>query len=65
MASSSSSGDSGNFGLAGILQIIFLVLKLATLVDWSWTMVLMPLWISIGWTIFKVLLILIIYFFDD
>lgn len=62
---SSHSGDSGNFGLAGILQIIFLVLKLAHLVDWSWTMVLMPLWISIGGTIFKVLLILIIYFFDD
>lgn len=33
-------------GLPGILTIVFVVLKLVDVIDWSWWWVLSPLWIS-------------------
>lgn len=39
---------SGGLSLLGVLQVIFIVLKLCKLVDWSWKIVLTPLWINIG-----------------
>ena len=42
-----SKGDySGGIGVCGVLFCIFLVLKLAGLIDWSWFWVTSPLWIS-------------------
>ncbi len=41
------SGSSG-MGILGVLQIVFLVLKLTGLITWSWPVVLIPLWISLG-----------------
>lgn len=38
-------GNSG-LGLAGVLTIIFVVLKLVGVIAWSWWWVLSPLWIS-------------------
>lgn len=35
-------------GILGVLQIVFLVLKLTGLITWSWLVVLIPLWISLG-----------------
>lgn len=32
----------------GVLQIIFIVLKLIGLITWSWPVVLIPLWVDIG-----------------
>ena len=32
--------------LGGVVQIIFIILKLTHLVDWSWFWVLSPLWVS-------------------
>ena len=45
--------SSGGIGLASVLTIVFVVLKLADVIDWSWVWVLSPLWIggSIGLTI--------------
>jgi hypothetical protein len=40
--------SSGGLGLGGVLTIIFVVLKLCGLIDWSWVWVLSPTWISIG-----------------
>ena len=39
---------SGGIGILGVLQLIFLVLKLTGLITWSWPVVLIPLWISLG-----------------
>ena len=38
-----------NNGLSfmGILQIVFIVLKLCKVIDWSWFLVLIPLWIEL------------------
>ena len=38
-------------GIAGILLIVFIVLKLCNIVTWSWVWVLSPLWISVILTI--------------
>lgn len=49
---------SGGIGFTGLLTIVFIVLKLTKVINWSWLWVLSPLWISlvIG------LLLIIIYF---
>lgn len=40
------SGSSG-LGTGSVIQIVFLVLKLTHLIDWSWVWVLSPTWISL------------------
>lgn len=40
--------SSGGLGLGSVLTVIFVVLKLCGLIDWSWWWVLSPIWISIG-----------------
>lgn len=35
-------------GFVGILQIAFIVLKLCKVIDWSWWLVLAPLWLDIA-----------------
>jgi hypothetical protein len=48
MSSSNSSGGSGSgLGFASVLQIVFIVLKLCKIIDWSWIWVLSPFWISV------------------
>jgi hypothetical protein len=47
MASNSGS-SSGGIGIAGVLTIVFVVLKLVGVIAWSWWWVLSPLWISFG-----------------
>lgn len=49
---------SGGMGLAEVLQVVFIVLKLCHIINWSWLWVLAPTWISLG----LVLLILLIVF---
>lgn len=38
---------SKGMNLGGVIQVIFIILKLTHLVDWSWIWVLAPLWISL------------------
>lgn len=39
--------SSGGLGFVGLLQIVFIVLKLCNVITWSWLWVLSPLWISL------------------
>ena len=48
--------SSGGIGFAGLLTIVFIVLKLLGKIDWSWWWVLSPIWISI----FLVVVIIIV-----
>ena len=41
----------------GVLLIVFIVLKLVGVISWSWWVVLIPLWISIGLVIIGILAI--------
>ena len=44
---SSNNSSSGGMGFAGMLAIVFIVLKLCHVIEWSWLWVLSPLWISL------------------
>ena len=42
-----SSGQSnGGIGFVGLLTIVFVVLKLTNVIDWSWWWVLSPIWVA-------------------
>ena len=55
-----SSRTSGGIGFAGLLTIVFIVLKLCKVIEWSWIWVLSPLWISFGLAILIVIIVFII-----
>lgn len=48
-------GSNGGIGFTGLLTIVFIVLKLCGVIDWSWILVLSPIWIVI------VLIIVIVF----
>ena len=53
-----SNSSSNGIGVAGLLGVAFIVLKLTGYITWKWIWVLFPFWISIALTI----IILIIFF---
>ena len=55
MDNSSSKG----MGIIGVLQIIFIVLKLIGVISWSWWLVLIPLWIDIACFIIGIIIVLV------
>ena len=67
------SSSSSGIGLVGILQIVFIILKLLNIITLSWWWVLCPLWIIPGCllivggisVLFKFALILIFCFVTD
>jgi hypothetical protein len=40
------SSSAGGIGFTGILTIVFIVLKLTGVIQWSWLWVLSPIWIT-------------------
>lgn len=42
-----SSTTTGGIGFTGLLGIVFIVLKLTGVINWSWVWVLCPFWIGI------------------
>ena len=52
-------------GLFGTLQIIFIVLKLAGLVDWPWFWILSPIIFEMGFVIFILLIACILTIVDN
>ena len=47
-------------GFTGLLQIVFIILKLCKVINWSWWLVCLPAIISVGLTILLYLLALIL-----
>lgn len=63
--SESSSSSSGGIGFAGLLTIVFIVLKLTHYITWSWWWVLSPLWIGFAlWFVFAVVIVGLFGFFS-
>lgn len=50
-----SSAKSGGVSVLGVIQIVFIILKLVGVISWSWWVVLIPLWITIGLILFLAL----------
>ena len=46
MSDSGSNATRSGIGFTGLLTIVFIVLKLCKVIDWSWWWVLSPLWVS-------------------
>jgi hypothetical protein len=44
MTSNQQSASSGGIGFFGLLGIVFIILKLTGVIDWSWWLVLLPLY---------------------
>jgi hypothetical protein len=59
MADSNNSAG-GGIGICGAIFIVFLVLKLTNVINWSWWWVTAPLWIPFGlWLLFAIILVII------
>ncbi len=58
--SDNSSKSSGGIGFAGVLTIVFIVLKLTHVINWSWLWVLSPLWISLAFAILVFLVAMVV-----
>ena len=52
---------SGGVGLAGLLTVAFVVLKLVGVINWSWLWVLSPLWISTGIALIFCIIAIVIF----
>lgn len=63
MSNNSSSNASGGIGFAGLLTIVFIVLKLLDKIDWDWVWVLSPLWISVVLAVLVLIIFGIVYMF--
>ena len=48
MAQETKAVHSGGIGLGGLLTVLFIGLKLANVIQWSWLWVLAPLWIPVA-----------------
>lgn len=51
---------SGGIGFTRLLTIVFIVLKLLNIIDWSWWWVLAPLWLPVGIFLIIALIFIII-----
>ena len=58
--SSNRSSSSGGLGLCSVLTIVFVVLKLVGVINWSWLWVLCPLWIDLILTIIILIIVAVI-----
>jgi hypothetical protein len=56
---------SGGIGFMGVLQIVFIVLKLVKVINWSWIWVLSPTLIPLSITIICLLIVWIIYKIEE
>lgn len=50
--------NKGGISFCGLLTIVFIVLKLIGVINWSWLWVLCPLWIGVALFILFILLVL-------
>ena len=58
--SSNRNNSSSGIGICGVLTIVFVVLKLVGVINWSWLWVLCPLWIDILLTVIVLVIFAII-----
>ena len=53
--------SAGGLGLGTVLTIVFVVLKLCGVINWSWFWVLSPIWISLAFSLLLLLILLVVY----
>ena len=61
-----SSSSSTGIGFTGLLTIVFIVLKLTGVINWSWLWVLSPLWIGfLLWVVIMIIIIVVVLVASD
>lgn len=60
-SSSKSSSSGGGVGIPAVIQIVFIILKVVGVIEWSWFWVLSPTWISILVAIVALLIFFIVW----
>ena len=61
--STTKSAGGAGVGFCEVLGIVFIVLKLVGVIDWSWWLVLLPLIISGGFIVLGIICVLLILIF--
>lgn len=56
MGKTSTTASISGIGFTGLLTIVFIVLKLTNVINWSWLWVLSPVWIEIALVIAIILI---------
>lgn len=56
----SNHSHSGGVGILGVIQIVFIILKLVGVINWSWWVVLIPLWIDLVFIFVVVIVVLLL-----
>lgn len=52
--------NSGGVGVAGLLGVAFVVLKLVGVIDWPWIWVLSPFWIPVAFAVLIVVIAVLV-----
>ncbi len=60
MSENNSSAASSAIGLLTLLTVVFVVLKLCHVIDWSWWWVLSPIWIEIVLELIFLIVVIIV-----
>lgn len=60
--SKNSNVNSDGIGIGTLLFMVFLVLKLTNVIDWSWWWVTSPLWIPFSIVVLCMIIMIAIYF---
>lgn len=60
MAKKSDTASNGGLGLCSVVGVVFVILKLIHVIDWSWVWVLSPFWIGISLILLLYLIVFII-----
>lgn len=63
MNSHNNGSAGGGVGILTVIQIVFIILKLIDIINWPWTIVLIPTWIGLSFTAFIGLLWLLVIAF--
>ena len=62
---SDKNSTTGGLGILGVLQTIFIVLKLVHVIDWSWVVVFIPTFIGLGLTMLVIGVVLLVLYLNN
>lgn len=65
MSEEKSNMTNGGVGFVGLLQLVFIVLKLCGVIAWSWWLVMLPLIIEAGFVVVVLFVGLIVIFYEN
>lgn len=61
----SKSESKGGLGLIAVVQVVLIILKLCHLINWSWWVVLIPLWIDLLFVFIIIIAFVLVNFFEE